>query len=208
MDKDFSALPKINREKVIADQNKRIEDTLAIFPDVDFHENRTLISGAASLYLTLRCYDFFPKEFSPTIKQGLTALRAGWLLDEMNIKFPGQHYDWAATLFKKKAQFLYNDAIRREQSGVENLSGLKVFGPDTDKNYAYEGALYLCALLKTKYGPMSDPAQRLASLEEAKRTVARVFGMGKSSKSKPGVLLENARALYDSLNKELNQTDE
>ncbi|GHV79422.1 membrane protein [Spirochaetia bacterium] len=207
MDKDFSGFPKANMAKVIQDEEKRKQDTLSIFPGVDFHENRGLVSGAASLYLVVRCYDFFPKEFSPTIKQGIAALRTGWLLDEINVKNPGQHYDWLATLFKKKAQFLYNDAIRREQSGVENLSSVKVFGPDTDKNYAYEGALYLCALLKSKYGPMADAAQRTASLEEARRTVAKVFGMGKSSKAKPGSLLESAKALYENISKELNQSN-
>jgi uncharacterized protein (DUF2225 family) len=207
MDPDFSALPRASQGKAAQDTADRKKDTLEIFPQVDFNESRGLISGAASLYLALRCYDFYAKEFSPTIKQGIAALRAGWLLDEMNAKYPGQHYDWLATLFKKKAQFLYNDAIRREQSGIESLSSLKIFGPDTDKNYSYEGALYLCALLKSKYGPMSGNAQRSASLEEAKRTVAKIFGMGKFSKSKPGVLLESARALYEKLNKELAEVD-
>jgi uncharacterized protein (DUF2225 family) len=204
-DPDFSALPKEGRGRATQDREDRKRDTLQIFPKVDFNESRDLVSGAASLYLTLRCYDFYTKEFSPTIKQGITALRAGWLLDEMNAKYPAQHYDWLGMLFKKKAQFLYNEAIRREQSGIESLSSLKIFGPDTDKNYSYEGALYLCALLKSKYGPMSGIAQRAASLEDAKRTVAKIFGMGKFSKSKPGVLLESARALYDKLSKELNE---
>ncbi|MDR0597633.1 MAG: DUF2225 domain-containing protein [Treponema sp.] len=207
MDPDFSALPRENRGKAAKDTESRKEDAMEIFPDVDFNENRDLVSGAASLYLTLRCYDFYTKEFSPTIKQGIAALRAGWLLEEMNLKYPGQHYDWLATLFKKKAQFLYNDAIRREQSGIESLSSLKIFGPDTDKNYSYEGALYLCALLKSKYGPTSGSSQRAAALEDAKRTVAKIFGMGKFSKSKPGVLLESARALYDKLNKELAEVE-
>jgi uncharacterized protein (DUF2225 family) len=203
MDPDFSLLPKASHGRAAKDTESRKQDALCIFPGIDFNQGRNLISGAASLYLTLRCYDFYSKEFSPTIKQGIAALRAGWLLDEMHAKYPGQHYDWLATLFKKKAQFLYNDAIRREQSGIESLSSLKIFGPDTDKNYSYEGALYLCALLKSKYGPMAGNAQRSASLEDAKRTVAKIFGMGKFSKSKPGVLLESARALYDKLNKEL-----
>jgi uncharacterized protein (DUF2225 family) len=203
MDPDFLALPKASHARAADDTESRKRDTLQIFPHVDFNESRGLISGAASLYLTLRCYDFYTKEFSPTIKQGIAALRAGWLMEEMNAKYPGQHYDWLATLFKKKAQFLYNDAIRREQAGIESLSSLKAFGPDTDKNYSYEGALYLCALLKSKYGPMAEGPQRVASLEDAKRTVAKIFGMGKFSKSKPGILLESARVLYDKLNKEL-----
>jgi uncharacterized protein (DUF2225 family) len=208
MDKDFLDLPKKSHSAVMGDKNNRIADTKSVFPRLNFHNPRGLVEGAASQYLALRCYDFYPKEFSPTIKQGLAALRAGWLLEEMDKKYPGQHYDWLALLFKKKAQFFYNEAIIREQTGKETLSAMKAFGPDTDKNYAYEGVLYLSALLKLKYGPSDDPARRAASLGEAKRTIAKIFGLGRSSKSKPGPLLEHARNLYDNINKELNETDE
>jgi uncharacterized protein (DUF2225 family) len=207
MDKDFSALPANFKDRVFAERERRMADTALIFPGVDFHESRNLASGAASLYLVLRCYDFYTAEFSPTIKQGLAALRTGWLLEEMDKKTPGQHYDWLAVLFKKKALFFYDEAIRREQKGTETLSGLKIFGPDTDKNYAYEGALYLASLLKYKYGFRDNPQFRVSSLDEAKRTIARIFGIGKSSKSKPGPLLEHARELYEKIGKELNESD-
>jgi len=207
MDNDFESFPVELREKVIEDRNDREADVNRIFPNLDFTEHRNLESGAASLYLVVRCYDFFPREFSPSIKQGIASLRAGWLFDELNKKIPGQHYDWLADLFKKKAMFFYNEAILREQKGKENLSGIKIFGPDTDKNYAYEGALYLSSLLRFKYGYLDNPELRSQSLDEAKRTIAKIFGIGKSSKSKPGPLLEHARNLYDSINKELNEAD-
>jgi uncharacterized protein (DUF2225 family) len=207
IDKDFAALPREYKERGLADRERRMADTRLIFPDVDFHEPRDLVSGAASHYLTMRCYDFYAVEFSPTIKQGIAALRTGWLLDEMDKKTPGQHYDWLAMLFKKKALFFYDEAIRREQKGTETLSGLKIFGPDTDKNYAYEGALYLSSLLKYKYGFRDNPQFRASDLDEAKRTIARIFGIGKSSKNKPGPLLEHARDLYDKIGKELNESD-
>ncbi|MCL2319350.1 MAG: DUF2225 domain-containing protein [Treponema sp.] len=207
VDKDFGDFSKVKNFKAAEDREKRIADTRLIFPEADFKKPRDLISGAASQYLTLRCCDYFPKEFSPTIKQGISSLRTGWLLDELNKKFPAQHYDWLALLFKKKAHFLYNEAIRREQSGKETLSGIKAFGPDTDKNYGYEGALYLSALLRFKYGFEDNPAVRVPALDEAKRTIARIFGIGKSSKSKPGPLLEHARNLYDKISKELNEID-
>ncbi|MDR2070574.1 MAG: DUF2225 domain-containing protein [Treponema sp.] len=208
MDKDFFDLPKEIRMRVLEDQTKRRADVRNIFPSVNFYEQRNLINGAASLYLVLRCYDFYPKDFSPTLKQGIAALRTGWLLDDMDKKYPGQHFDWVALLFKKKAQFFYTEAMQREQQGTETLSAVKVFGPDTDKNYAYEGALYLSGLLKIKYGTREDPEQWRASLGEVKRTIAKIFGLGKSSKSRPGPLLEHARRLYDNINKELNETDE
>jgi uncharacterized protein (DUF2225 family) len=211
MDKDFAALPPDFKDRVFEERERRVADTALVFPGVDFHEPRGLVSGAASLYLVMRCYDFYTAEFSPTIKQGIAALRTGWLLDEMDKKTPGQHYDWLAVLFKKKALYFYDEAIRREQkskqNGGETLSGLKIFGPDTDKNYAYEGALYLASLLKYKYGFRDDPHLRASALDEAKRTIARIFGIGKSSKNKPGPLLEHARELYERIGKELNESD-
>jgi uncharacterized protein (DUF2225 family) len=207
MDADFEQLPESHRERAKQDQMQRIAETQLIFPKIDFHEPRTLMAGAASQYLVLRCYDFFNKDASPTIKQGLAALRTAWLLDDLNKKIPNQHYDWLASLFRKKAQYFYTQAIAREQQGQETLSAMKAFGPDTDKNYSYEGVLYLCAYLSYKFGPAGASAQRTTSLEEARRTVAKMFGLGKSSKDKPGPLLEHAREIYDAINKELNETD-
>lgn len=205
MEKDFLDFPAGAR--AIEDREKRVADTRLVFPHIDFNDPRDLLSGAASFYLAVRCYDYFPKQFSPTIKQAISSLRTGWLFDELNKKFAGQHYDWLALLFKKKAHFLYNEAVRREQRGSETLSAIKNFGPDTDKNYAYEGALYLSALLTYKYGFRDNPGLRVPALDEAKRTIARIFGIGKSSKSKPGPLLEHARNLYESISKEMNEID-
>ena len=207
MDKDFFDFAKVDKNKAEEDREKRMADTLSIFPGTDFNNPRDIISGTASLYLLIRNYEYFPKQFSPTIKQGIASLRAGWMLEEINKKYPGQHYDWLTRLFKNKALYFYVEAIRREQSGKETLSGLKIFGPDTDKNYGYEGALYLSALLSYKYGYKDDAEHRVKILDEAKRTIARIFGIGKSSKAKPGPLLEHARNLYDNLSKELNETD-
>ena len=201
---DFPLIPEGNISKAVADREKRKEKTLLVFPGINFYENRGLMEGAASQYLVLRCYDFFGKMASPTIKQGLASLRCAWLLDELNKKHPGAHYDWLAILFRKKAQYLYNEALAKEQAGKEKLSGLKNFGPDTDKNYSYEGVLYLCAYLRYKYGAAQTPEQRKLTLEDARRTIAKLFGMGKASKDKPGAFLDLARKTYDAINKELN----
>jgi uncharacterized protein (DUF2225 family) len=207
MDADFPLLPEKSRERALADRERRMADTELVFPAPDFHAPRGLAEGAASQYLVLRCYDFYGKENSPTIKQGLAALRTAWLLDGMDRKNPGRHYDWLAVLFRRKAQYFYAEAIAREQSGRETPSAMKVFGPDTDKNYSYEGVLYLCAYLSYRYGSSGNRALRTATLEEARRTIAKLFGMGKSSKDKPGPLLEHAREIYDAINKELTEAD-
>jgi len=208
MEADFMTLPKENARKAKEDADKRMKETQLVFPNVEFHENRTLMDGAASLYLTLRCYDYFNKPTSPTIKQGLAAIRCAWLIDELHVKYPDQHYDWLGTLFRKKAQYLYNEALSREQSGRETLSGMKAFGPDTDKNYSYEGMLYMCAYLRYKFGPAHDEEERKTSLEDARRTIAKLFGMGKASKDKPGAFLELARKLYDTINQDLSVNEQ
>ena len=207
MEQDFSLLPQSKRDAAWEDQKKRMEETRLIFPDADFNNPRSLIEGAASQYLVLRCYDFYEKQASPTIKQGLASIRTAWLLDDLHKNYPGQHYDWLATLFRKKAQYLYYEALVREQGGTETMSGIKVYGPDIDKNYAYEGMLYLCAYLRYKYGPSQGAAERKTSLEDARRTIAKLFGMGKMSKDKPGAFLDQARKVYDTINKELETMD-
>ncbi|MDR0322772.1 MAG: DUF2225 domain-containing protein [Treponema sp.] len=208
MENDFPLLPADKRETAKNEAEKRRKETCLIFPDTDFYEARSLLEGAASQYLTLRCYDYYTKQVSPTIKQGLASIRCAWLLDELHKKYPGQHFDWLGTLFRKKSHYLYNEALSREQSGKETLSGIKVFGPDTDKNYSYEGMLYMCAYLRYKYGPANDAAQRTSSLEDARRTIAKLFGMGRSSKDKPGAFLELARKLYDTINHDLTAESE
>jgi len=202
---DFPQLPPGRMGDAYGDANRRRADTQLIFPDVDFSKPRGLLEGAASQYLVLRCYDFYGKITSPTIKQGLASIRTAWLLDELDKKMPGQHYDWLATLFRKKAQYFYNEALAREQRGVETMSGIKVYGPDTDKNYSYEGMLYMCAYLRHKYGPSHNIQERKASLEDARRTIAKLFGMGRMSKDKPGAFLDHARHLYDTINKQLEE---
>jgi uncharacterized protein (DUF2225 family) len=207
MDKDFGDVAETVKMMGTDDRERRMADTRLIFPDTDFYHPRDLVTGAASLYLVIRCCSYMPPDYSPTIKQAVSSLRASWLIEELHKKQPEEHYDWLAILFKRKAQFLYNEAIRREQCGKEALSALKAFGPDTDKNYGYEGALYLSALLKFKYAFPDNHDLRANALGEAKRTIAKIFGVGKSSKAKPGPLLEHARNLYDNISKELNESD-
>jgi uncharacterized protein (DUF2225 family) len=205
MESDFSIIPASGIAKANDDREKRIADTNLIFYELNFKNNRGLMEGAASQYLVLRCYDYFNKDASPTIKQGLASLRCAWLLDALDKQHSEQHYDWLAVLFRRKAQYLYNEALAREQSGKETLSAMKSFGPDTDKNYAYEGMLYICAYLRYKYGPSKNAEERKTSLEDARRTIAKLFGMGKASKDKPGAFLEHARTVYDAINKELSK---
>jgi uncharacterized protein len=193
------------------DIGKRIESVQTVFPALEFNAPRKLQEGVASYFLAMRCYDSFTKDYAPTIKQGICALRAAWLLGYLHAKLPNDNYDYLQGLFYRKALFFYKYAVEKETKGKEPLSTAKNLGPDTDKNYGYEGVLYLCGLLELKYGSDEDVEKRKQNLLYHKRTIAKMFGLGRSSKSKPGPLMEKARELYDRLKKETNEdsdTDE
>jgi uncharacterized protein len=205
---DFLAISPKQAEALKDDTAARVEAAQRIFSDADFNTPRGLVEGAASYYLAMLCYEKLSKEFSPVIKQGLSALRAAWLCGYLDIKKPGENFAYAARVFYGKARFLYRLAVELEQKGKEQLTTVKWLGPDTDKNYGFEGVLYLSAILELKYGPKEDEAKRLEVLDGCKRTIAKMFGMGRKSKSKPGPLVDKVRDLYDQLKKELHQEDE
>jgi hypothetical protein len=205
---DFVGIPPKAAAAIKDGTAARVEAAQRIFAGTDFNSPRGLIEGAASYYLAMLSYEHLPKEYSPTIKQGLSAIRAAWLCNYLDQKRPGENFVYAARVFYAKARFLYRLAVELEQKGKEQLTTVKWLGPDTDKNYGFEGVLYLSAMLELKYGPRTDEAKRAESLDACKRTIAKMFGIGRKSKSKPGPLVDKVRDLYDQLKKELHQEEE
>lgn len=196
---DFCILDKDSLNRIYEKMQERYESVKRLFSKLNFSTNRTLAEGAASYYLAILCYELVDTKYSPTIKQGLCSLRSAWLFSELGKKYPEENYGYAADLFYHKALFFYRRAIELESSGKEMIANLKSFGPDIDKNYGYDGVLYLGALLEYKYGSHTDPAKRIELLSANRRALAKMFGLGKSSKNKPGPLLEHARTLYEAL---------
>jgi len=205
---DFRIVDKQTAEKLLEKMNERYTAVNRLFGHIDYNTARTLHEGAASYYLALRCYDDFDSKYSPTIKQAICALRAAWLFSTLGEKEPEENYAYISKLFYQKALFLYRRALELESTGKEMIAGLKSFGPDVDKNYGYDGVIYLGALLEYRYGQRQDSEIRLKRLEMHKIALAKLFGLGKSTKSKPGPILEHARALYEALKVELNETDD
>ena len=152
-------------------------------------------------YLALMTYDLCPPEFIPTLKKGMISLRLAWLCTDINLQCSGHNYDTVAEIFYRKALIFYQQAVINETNRTEKSSALANMGPDMDKNYGWDGVIYLCGLLEYKYGQQDDIQLRLKKLNESKVAIARIFGLGKSSKSKPGPLLEHARELYDNISK-------
>ncbi len=202
---DFQELPAGKTEEAASAADKRKEAVSAAFGDVDFGNPRRLKEGTASYILAMMCYDFFPPERSPVFKQGLSALRGAWLFNNLHEKFPGENYDYLSKLLYRKASFFYSLAVEYDGSGKQSLTEVGNLGPDLDKNYGYDGVLYISALLEYYYGPDNDNGKRIKALQQAKTTVARIFGMGKASKEKPGSLLEKAKELHASIGEELKR---
>lgn len=200
---DFLEIDEEVKAAIDQDADRRLHTISLLFGDLDFREPRTLKEGAASYYFAMMCYESFDEERSPTIKQGLAALRGAWLMNDLHAKEPGENYDKLAELFYRKARFFYTQAIEYEQNGKEDIGGVAHLGPDIDKNYGYDGVLYLAAYLEFRYGQQKDAAKRAAALTEAKRTCARIFGMGHASKNKPSALLDRARSLFERIGEEL-----
>lgn len=205
---DFEQIPDAVKEALLADQEKRKAAVMPLFRDLDFRNPRTLKEGAAGYLLGVMSYDLLPKGFSPTIKQGLCALRGAWLLGDLHRKYPGDNWDYLVRLFYRKACFFYTESVVKEGDGQESVAEVPHLGPDLDKNYGYDGVLYLSALLEYRFGPREDLELRRSSLETAKRTVARIFGMGKASKDKPSALLDRAKDLFSKMGEELDSEPE
>ena len=190
-------------EKMYSDSEKRRKAVNTVFPYFDLHRRRTLFDGCAVYYLALLTYEDANVEMLPTMKRAILALRLAWLTGELNERCPGHNYDYITKVFYQKATFFYEQAVVNEMNRVEKSSMLVNCGPDMDKNYGWDGVIYLCALLEYKYGQTDDQQLRLKKLSQSKTAIARIFGLGKSSKAKPGPLLEKSRDLYDKLSAEV-----
>ncbi len=194
-------------EAIKFDEEERKKKVEKIFPFYKLDRNRTLYDGAAAYYLALLCYEKLPSKNSPCIKQAVICLRLAWLSGDLDRECPNRGFGFIQHKFYLKALFLYQNSLNLEQNRVEDIANIGHFGPDIDKNYGYDGVIYLCGYLEYTYGQKSDMATRLKKLDEFKRAIARSFGLGKSSKNKPGPLLELSRDLYDKIRDELQNAN-
>lgn len=196
------------KEKLLGRKDERMNKVLQIFPHFHLSEERSLYDGLGVYYLALLTYNNLPADFYPTIKSAIIALRLAWISKEMSEKFPSHNFDYVANIFYDKATFLYSEILRKESDREEKSSMFTGSGPDIDKNYGWDGVVYLSVLLEYKYGDKSYFDERQKNLEKGRVAVARLFGFGKKSKEKPGPLLEHARSLYERISAEIKAVDE
>lgn len=202
---DFSAIKQEYIGVALSQKTKREHDIKLLFPIVDFRRPRNLFSGTASYLLAVSSYSFAPKDRAPAFKKGLSCLRSAWLFEDLDRKYPGQNYDRLKLLMCRKAVGFYERAIAFSQTGEERIETVKHFGPDLDKNYGFEGVLFISSLLLYKYGESEDTESRILKLEYAKRTISRIFGSGRTSKSKPSQILDLSKDLYEQIGTEIER---
>ena len=205
---DFEEIQDNNSlNALMADSKNRKEIVNNMFPYYELTRERNLLDGAAMYYLALLSYEKVDLSYAPTMKRAIISLRLAWICRDLQKIVPEHNYDYAAEVFYRKAQFFYEQTLINETQRIETIAKITNFGPDIDKNYGYDGVIYLNSLLEYKYGQKEDMQMRYKKLDANKRSIARIFGLGKSSKSKPGPLLEKSRDLYDKLTATLNEAN-
>ena len=207
-DEDFAAPPSEALSGIERDTEQRRKTVEELFGSLDFTQPRDDLHGVASYYLATACYEHFPPDSSPTIKRGLCMLRAAWICNDLEGQQPGENWAYLANVFYRKARFFYTLAVEREQSGEEAIAQIRHLGPDLDKNYGYDGVLYVYGLLEFRHGPRGNSEAREKALHEARRVVGRLFGMGKATRNKPSAILDNARDLHTRISRELGLKSE
>jgi len=206
---DFLRVPGPSVVKLEKHKETRLNMIKETIGDVDFEMARDVRLGTAGYILATHSYSFFDEHFAPTFKRGLSALRASWLLTDLFDESKDEKYLYMASIFHQKAAYYYEKTIELEQKGKELLSGVRHFGPDTDKNYGYDGVKYIACYLKYSLAPLEEELElRVEKYLEIKRILGRLFGLGTSSKEKPGPLLDIAKNMYYIADKKVKDIEE
>ncbi|MCK4821637.1 DUF2225 domain-containing protein, partial [bacterium] len=204
--KDFNKITPEEKEKLQTSTGARIKSIKKFFGNISFEDDRNLKLGAASYLLAIDCYSFRNKEVAPTFKNAVSSIRAAWLFDDISKEIPDKPYNRISDFFYNKAYGYYHSVMDLVQSGKEPMEAAGNIGPDSDKNWGYEGILYMNAILTLKIGIKEpDIEKRIKRFETTKRFLSRLFGRGKSTKSRPGALIDMTRDIYNAMNEKLEQ---
>jgi len=198
--RDFMQLESDETEKLHDMTQARKAAIRKFFTDLDFNNDRDIYLGAASYLLAVECYSIRNKKVAPTFKNAVSSIRAAWLFGDLAEMDPEKQYKKISMFFYQKAYQYYLRVLDLIQNGAEPSEAAGNMGPDTDKNWGYDGILYLSSILTLKVGAWEkDLGKRVANFEMSKRYLSRLFGMGKSSKSRPSEILDKTRDVYEKI---------
>lgn len=208
---DFNTIEPVALERLRKAMVNRRTGIEKILGPLDFNDDRHLIHGAASYLLAIDCYQHRGVEVAPTPKKAICSMRAAWLFGDIHDEFPDMGFDQIRDFMYLKTVQYYRPVLEIMSRGNEPHDQFtSLLGPDTDKNWGFDGVIYLNGLLTYKYidSITKDPQKQFKYLDEAKRYLGKLYGMGKSSKSKPSIIIDLAKDLYDELNTHLQQLSE
>lgn len=189
--------------KIESYRKVRGEYAIAIVGNVNFEKPRDLKHGLLSYILAISSYSFLSKKIAPSFKKGLASLRGAWLAGDLLDEEKKHDYARLQLLLYKKALEFYSTFIEKQAKGEETIDSIKFFGPDTDKDFGFDGVLYIYAVLKYKLLFLEkDPQKKLEIISECKRYIAKFVGIGKKSVNKPSDVLDLGRDLYDRMSKD------
>lgn len=198
---DFQKIPEKNIANVHAEKENRRQLIRQTFgKELDFRENRDTIEGLASYILGFACTIFLPPEASPTAKRGLYGYRGAWLADDIYQQSKIEHFKELREALYQQAYVNYDRCLELQIKNKEPFDGFVWMGPDVDTNFGYDGLLYTIAYLALKQLPTFSPEEQLIKLGNIKRVLSKIFGVGKSTKNKPAILVTNAKNLYAEAN--------
>lgn len=206
--KDFETLESEELTGLKNTEAHRKELINTLFGELDFNAEREIVTGLASYILAVDCYHLRDAKVGPTPKKAVLSLRAAWLLDDLFQLAPYRPYDKARDFYKKEAAANYAKTLEYMQTGDEPIEEVAGYlGPGEDKNWGFDGVIYLNAFLTLKYiEELSDTIKgRHDLLEKTKRYLSKLYGTGKASKSKPGMIVEMAKDLYDEIGDRIDE---
>ena len=208
--KDFAQLSDDEITKIKFSKDHRFKLIQVLLNKVDFQEDRNLISGIASYVLGIDCYFFRSPKLAPIAKMGVSSLRAAWLFDDLFKEVPYRPYDKARDFYYLEASKYYNKTLDNMQTGKEPMDPVSyMLGPDSDHNWGYDGVLYLNSYLMYRNADIASKSVmgKIKNLELAKKYLSKIYGLGKSSKSKPTPIVNMSKYLYDDINKALERLE-
>jgi len=190
----------------------RVNFVREFFPTCSFYtEFRGIQEGIVSYMLAFQCYQLLPVSYSPSFNTGRAALRCAWLLEdlvnhELEDKNEIQKYLKMQDQYYQNAARFYELTLEREQKGEEPLMHTGTLGPDTDKDFGYDGVKYLYSLLNYRMCFFeNDIPKRIKKFAGARALVGKMFGFGDISKEKPSVLLDMARVVHKLISQKIKE---
>lgn len=206
--RDFGTMPPddITAIRNTIPHRQKVIETL--FGTINFAENRHLVSGLASYILAIDCYHLRNNQAAPTPKKAVCCMRAAWLLDELFKDAPYRPYDKVRDFYYMEAARLYKRLLDIMTTGVEPVEeSVYVLGPSLDFNWAFDGVIYLNSYLTRKFIDQmaTTPKDKYTLLDGSRRYLSKLYGTGKASKSRPSVIIDMAKELYDEMGKLLEE---